>query len=154
MLQVEKVFLLHLLHSHASFGRKIAKSEGDTTCNFVLLCVFYVLNLIIIYFQLPIKIDIIKHPQEIDGKSTAIHGCILAPEDVKIYTYPDLPDTSKGILVFPSSDAEDAEDFMKRTKQENGGQFPYDRIIFVDSTWNQTNKIRQDPKICSKLNLL
>lgn len=43
-------------------------------------------------FQLPIKIDIIKHPREIDGKSTAVHAAIIAPEDVKIYTYPDFPE--------------------------------------------------------------
>lgn len=43
--------------------------------------------------KLPIKIDIIKHAREIDGKSTAIHAAVLAPEDVTIYTYPDFPDT-------------------------------------------------------------
>lgn len=43
-------------------------------------------------FQLPIKIDIIKHAREIDGKSTAAHAAVLAPDDVTIYTYPDIPD--------------------------------------------------------------
>ena len=38
------------------------------------------------------KIDIIKHPNETDGKSTAIHAKILAPDDVDIYTYPCIPD--------------------------------------------------------------
>lgn len=38
------------------------------------------------------KIDIIKHPKERDGKSTAIHAAILARDDVKIYTYPDIPE--------------------------------------------------------------
>lgn len=42
--------------------------------------------------KLPLKIDIIKHHKEVDGKSTAIHAAILAAEDVKIYTYPDIPD--------------------------------------------------------------
>lgn len=41
--------------------------------------------------QLPLKIDIIKHPNEKDGKSTAIHAAILAPAYVSIYTYPDIP---------------------------------------------------------------
>ncbi|XP_011313607.1 DTW domain-containing protein 1-like isoform X1 [Fopius arisanus] len=45
--------------------------------------------------KLPIKIDIIKHPKEIDGKSTAIHAMLLAPQDVKIYTYPDFPEFAK-----------------------------------------------------------
>lgn len=42
--------------------------------------------------KLPIKIDIIKHAREIDGKSTAIHATILAPEDVRIFTYPNFPE--------------------------------------------------------------
>lgn len=42
--------------------------------------------------QLPLKIDIIKHPNETDGKSTAVHAKLLAPEDVTIYTYPCIPD--------------------------------------------------------------
>lgn len=44
--------------------------------------------------QLPVQIDIIKHKQEIDGKSTAIHAAILAPDNVNIYTYPDIPEYS------------------------------------------------------------
>ena len=27
-----------------------------------------------------------------DAKSTAIHAAVIAPENVKIYTYPDFPD--------------------------------------------------------------
>lgn len=42
--------------------------------------------------KLPIKIDIIKHPREIDGKSTAVHAAVLASDDVRIYTYPNIPD--------------------------------------------------------------
>lgn len=55
--------------------------------------------------QLPIKIDIIKHEKEIDGKSTAIHAPILAPDDVQIYTYPNIPDYSVEdgvVLIYPS----------------------------------------------------
>lgn len=47
------------------------------------------------YTQLPVKIDIIKHPNETDGKSTAIHAKILAPSDVTIYTYPCIPEYQK-----------------------------------------------------------
>ena len=42
--------------------------------------------------QLPLKIDIIKHPSEVDGKSTSAHAKVLAPDDVSIYTYPCIPD--------------------------------------------------------------
>ena len=41
---------------------------------------------------MPVKIDIIKHAREIDGKSTAAHAAVLAPGDVNIYTYPCIPD--------------------------------------------------------------
>lgn len=50
--------------------------------------------------QLPVKIDIIKHPNETDGKSTAIHAKILAPNDVTIYTYPCIPDFEKDKVSF------------------------------------------------------
>lgn len=42
--------------------------------------------------QLPLKIDIIKHPNETDGKSTAVHAKLLAPDDVTIYKYPCIPE--------------------------------------------------------------
>lgn len=38
------------------------------------------------------KIDIIKHPNETDGKSTAVHAKLLAPDDVTIYKYPCIPE--------------------------------------------------------------
>lgn len=58
--------------------------------------------------QLPIQIDIIKHQREVDGKSTAIHASILAPANVNIYTYPNIPDYDS---------ADDAK--TVRTKQRN-----------------------------------
>jgi len=47
------------------------------------------------FLQLPIKVDILKHPSEVDGKSTAIHAGVIAPDDVTIYTYPCIPDYDK-----------------------------------------------------------
>ena len=41
---------------------------------------------------LPVKIDIIKHIQEVDGKSTSSQAAIIAPEDCRIYTFPQIPD--------------------------------------------------------------
>lgn len=43
-------------------------------------------------FQLPFKVDIIKDPRELDGKSTAVHAAILAPHDVTVYQFPVIPD--------------------------------------------------------------
>ena len=33
-----------------------------------------------------------KCPKEVDGKSTAIHAKVIAPDDVRIFTYPDMPE--------------------------------------------------------------
>ncbi|XP_053693501.1 tRNA-uridine aminocarboxypropyltransferase 1 [Sabethes cyaneus] len=58
--------------------------------------------------KLPLAIDIIKHKNEIEGKSTAIHAAILAPDDVRIYTYPNIPDyrqEEQVVLIFPTADA-------------------------------------------------
>ena len=41
------------------------------------------------------QIDIVKHPGEIEGKSTAVHAKLLAPDHVNIHIYPDIPDYSK-----------------------------------------------------------
>ncbi|XP_052865659.1 tRNA-uridine aminocarboxypropyltransferase 1 [Anopheles cruzii] len=57
---------------------------------------------------LPLKVDIIKHKNEIDGKSTAVHAAILAPEDVTIHSYPNIPDYREEegvVLIFPTPTA-------------------------------------------------
>ncbi|XP_074476846.1 tRNA-uridine aminocarboxypropyltransferase 1 [Sebastes fasciatus] len=142
--------------------------------------------------KLPVKIDIIKHPNETDGKSTAIHAKILAPSDVTIYTYPCIPDYEKDkvVLVFPGPEAVSVQDMMqhlhdmtdsrsrgssfeprvKRLKSEEvqgaahnaedpesgtpdetevseSRVHPLQRVVFIDSTWNQTNKISTDERL-------
>ncbi|KAI3376936.1 hypothetical protein L3Q82_000175 [Scortum barcoo] len=143
-------------------------------------------------FYLPLKIDIIKHPNETDGKSTAIHAKILAPGDINIYTYPCIPDYEKDkvVMVFPGPGAISVQDMMqclhdrtdsrsnysfdepcvKRLKREDvqgathtaenselgtpdeakGSEprvYPLQRVVFIDSTWNQTNKISTDERL-------
>ncbi|AWP01374.1 putative DTW domain-containing protein 1 isoform 5 [Scophthalmus maximus] len=141
--------------------------------------------------KLPVKIDIIKHPNETDGKSTAIHAKILAPSDVTIYTYPCIPDFDKDkvVLVFPGPGSVSVQDMMqclhdrtdsrshdsdepcmKRLKSEEvqgathtaenqetvtpdeakgfeSRMYPLQRVVFIDSTWNQTNKISTDERL-------
>lgn len=139
--------------------------------------------------KLPVKIDIIKHPNETDGKSTAIHAKILAPSDVTIYTYPCIPefDKDKVVLVFPGPRAVSVQDMLqclrdrrsrdsfyqprtKRLKSEElpaathapkdpelgtsdeaetleSKVYPLQRVVFIDSTWNQTNKISTDERL-------
>lgn len=164
--------------------------------------------------QLPVKIDIIKHPNETDGKSTAIHAKILAPNDVTIYTYPCIPDFEKDkvsfsyrvlivpwrhtlecprplqvVMVFPGPRAVSVQDMVQHlhdqsnsrlrrtsdepkkkrlkcdelgdstctaessqtgtadTKDTESRQCPLQRVVFIDSTWNQTNKISTDERL-------
>ncbi|EHH27309.1 tRNA-uridine aminocarboxypropyltransferase 1 [Macaca thibetana thibetana] len=134
--------------------------------------------------KLPLKIDIIKHPNETDGKSTAIHAKLLAPEFVNIYTYPCIPEYEEKdhevALIFPGpqsisikdisfhlqkriqnnvrgkNDDPDKPSFKRKRTEEQ--QFcdlndskckgtPLKKIIFIDSTWNQTNKIFTDERL-------
>ncbi|KAK1785278.1 hypothetical protein P4O66_018672 [Electrophorus voltai] len=137
--------------------------------------------------QLPVKIDIIKHPNETDGKSTAVHAKLIAPDDVSIYTYPCIPeldgDTQNVVLVFPGPDAMMVEELpaffcnskgkrrtdslteerrTKRLKMDESGESSgaqtsapdsqkysslVQRVIFIDSTWNQTTRIITDERL-------
>lgn len=89
-------------------GRRPCSKCGKSRKFFCYTCYVPVLDLQknLPYVKLPIKIDIIKHKNEIDGKSTAAHAPILAPNDVRIFTYPDIPDYQQEdgvVLIFPSS---------------------------------------------------
>ncbi|XP_005089263.2 tRNA-uridine aminocarboxypropyltransferase 1 isoform X2 [Aplysia californica] len=59
------------------------------------------------HVKLPIHVDIIKHPSEIDGKSTSPHAAVLAPDEVTIHTYPCIPhyDSDKVLLIFPCAES-------------------------------------------------
>lgn len=131
--------------------------------------------------KLPLKIDIIKHPNETDGKSTAVHAKLLAPDFVNIYTYPCIPEYEEKdhevALVFPGPKSISIKDIsfhlqkrihnnvrsknddpdkpsIKRKKIEeqdlNDSKCKVTtlkKIIFIDSTWNQTNKIFTDERL-------
>ncbi|XP_041074813.1 tRNA-uridine aminocarboxypropyltransferase 1-like [Polyodon spathula] len=144
--------------------------------------------------KLPLRIDIIKHPNETDGKSTAIHAKLIAPDDVSIYTYPCIPEYEdkrhEVVLVFPGPDSVTVEDItnrllrladrgspclqdhhrsaeepaakrMKHNTTAEDGEAPspnketkqgrhkhlLKRVVFIDSTWNQTNKIVTDERL-------
>ncbi|NWQ94584.1 DTWD1 protein, partial [Burhinus bistriatus] len=140
--------------------------------------------------KLPLKIDIIKHPNETDGKSTAVHAKLLAPDDVTIYKYPCIPEYEEKrheiALVFPGPNSVSVKDIafhlqkyskkgvcdkdddcsreplLKQAKIETKEEeknlnecilnnrsevTKLKKIIFIDSTWNQTNKIITDERL-------
>ncbi|KAG0228575.1 DTW domain-containing protein 1 [Mortierella sp. GBA43] len=82
--------------------------------------------------KLPIKIDIIKHEKERDGKSTALHAKILAPDDVQVYGWKSKPDYDQDVdrllLLFPGPDA-------KRLSEIDPSSF--DKLVVIDGTWSQ-----------------
>ncbi|CAH3025969.1 unnamed protein product [Porites evermanni] len=106
--------------------------------------------------HLPIKVDIIKHQGELVGKSTATHARILAPEDVTIHNYPAVPEFQEKeqvILVFPSEDAvslkmigQDLDQQAKELSDPNKTAL-FDRVVFIDSTWQQCHQIITDKKL-------
>uniref|UniRef100_A0A2D4NF04 tRNA-uridine aminocarboxypropyltransferase 1 n=4 Tax=Micrurus spixii TaxID=129469 RepID=A0A2D4NF04_9SAUR len=133
--------------------------------------------------KLPLKIDIIKHPNETDGKSTAVHAKLLASEDVTIYTYPCIPDYEetqheialifpgpnsvsisniplslqakrkmdiKGLAAEPSPKCAKLEPSHSSSMSEDKlpkSENALKKIVFIDSTWNQTNKIITDERL-------
>ncbi|KAL1140294.1 hypothetical protein AAG570_000226 [Ranatra chinensis] len=109
------------------------------------------------YVKLPLKVDIIKHCREIDGKSTAAHAAVIAPNDVTIYTYPRIPNYTpddKAVLIFPSKEATTVEELilqMKSADSESDGHedIPFLKVVFIDSTWNQCKGIYKDSRIKS-----
>ncbi|KZC09495.1 DTW domain-containing protein 1 [Dufourea novaeangliae] len=137
-------------------GREICGRCYKSRKFFCYLCCLPVINEK--YFpkvKLPIKIDIVKHAREIDGKSTAIHAAVLAPNDVRIFIYPDFPeivDKEETVLIFPSQTGKTIESlFKKEIKQGDTviinriqNEFPIKRAIFIDSTWHQTKAIYKD----------
>ncbi|XP_078038667.1 tRNA-uridine aminocarboxypropyltransferase 1 [Augochlora pura] len=108
--------------------------------------------------KLPIKIDIIKHAREIDGKSTAIHAAVLAPEDVNIFIYPDFPEIinkKETVLIFPSQTGKTIESLFEHEVKQGDqiiikrtrNAFPVKRAVFIDSTWHQTKAIYKDQRL-------
>ncbi|XP_039765746.1 tRNA-uridine aminocarboxypropyltransferase 1 [Pararge aegeria] len=134
---------------------------------------------------LPIKVDIIKHKHEIDGKSTAAHAAVLAPGDVNVYTYPDVPEyvnDGRTVLLYPGTQACTVRELFTgrhdhnyienrlaelppgynvgtlMTKVYHSGndtnediyhvdKLPIDRLLLIDSTWNQSKGIFCDERL-------
>ncbi|KAK2564713.1 tRNA-uridine aminocarboxypropyltransferase 1 [Acropora cervicornis] len=88
--------------------------------------------------KLPIKVDIIKHKGELVGKSTATHARILAPEDVTIHVYPD---------AISLKTLGERHNTGSMHLPESAGSDLFDRVVFIDSTWQQCHKIIADEKL-------
>lgn len=87
------------------------------------------------------KIDIIKHKHEIDGKSTAAHAAVLASDDVSIYTYPDIPnyDQENVVLIFPSFHAIEIDQLFQK---ENLDEITPEHVG-IPKGWNKSTLMKQ-----------
>ncbi|XP_060517438.1 tRNA-uridine aminocarboxypropyltransferase 1 [Cylas formicarius] len=94
--------------------------------------------------KLPLKIDIIKHKHEIDGKSTASHAALLAHDDVKIYTYPDIPNYEKEnvVLIFPGQGAVSVNQLVRETTYENLIKYQKSHCGNIPKGHNQTTLLK------------
>ncbi|XP_040824971.1 tRNA-uridine aminocarboxypropyltransferase 1 isoform X2 [Ochotona curzoniae] len=180
-----------VLHKAQQTGRSKCLQCGGSRMFYCYTCYVPVENVPteqIPLVKLPLKIDIIKHPNETDGKSTAIHAKLLAPDFVNIYTYPCIPEYEEQdhevALVFPGPQSVSIKDIsfhlqkrmqdnirdksddsdkptVKRKKTEEMEDLDLigskgttlKKIIFIDSTWNQTNKIFTDERLQGYLSI-
>ncbi|VDO30347.1 unnamed protein product [Onchocerca flexuosa] len=89
--------------------------------------------------ELPVQIDIIKHPHEKNSKSTALHCLLLAPSSTTLYESSNAPDYNfpnyekeNTVLVVYSEGALSVDEFIEK-------RGPIGRFVFLDSTWFQVS---------------
>ncbi|KAL4213682.1 DTW-domain-containing protein [Rhizopus microsporus] len=132
--------------------KNIDKRQPCPTCNksvkyFCYVC-FNVIGMDrsdVPFVNLPVPLDIIKHPKELDGKSTAVHARIIAEKDVNLYTWPELPKYEKPertLLLFPGPDAKQLHEIPRDT---------FDKIVVIDGTWIQANQIARETKVLQNM---
>lgn len=142
-------FSSYMISSHeplVGLKRSKCKKCGKSRMFFCYICHSYVDSVDVSKLptvELPWKVDIIKHAKEVDGKSTAIHAALLAPDYVKIYTYPTIPDysdKSKVLLVFPGKTASTMEDIFSKSSADfkTGNKRPAGEDTEVDTNAKKT----------------
>ena len=55
----------------------------------------------------------------------------------------------QAVLVFPGKESKSMEYYRSSSLSNCDYVFPFTKIVFIDSTWNQCHKICQDPRIHS-----
>lgn len=110
--------------------------------------------------SLPVKLEIIKHPKEVEGKSTAVHAAVIASVDTTVYTYPAIPsdyDKDKVVLVFPCETSRTLAQLAEKLKNKSEDTEPpnkmlktnppFNTVVFIESTWNQAHSIFTDERL-------
>jgi len=90
--------------------------------------------------ELPMALDIVRHPRELRTKSTALHAKVLAGgERVRIAEVPGIDalgkfDPENTLLLYPSPAACTIEELGDSVSK-------YTKIVVVDSTWQQAASV-------------
>ena len=98
--------------------------------------------------ELPIKLDILRHPKELKTKSTALHAQVICRSDqVRTVELPQVDeltgiDPETTLLLFPTKDAKLLEEIPDLDKIQ--------RVVVIDSTWQQANAVLRS-ELCQKL---
>lgn len=95
--------------------------------------------------RLPLGLDVYRHPNEREGKTTSVHAKLIAPEDTNLYVEDFVkseamlqkvlqryPDPSRILLLFPSLDSEELQNLPRNS---------FDRLIVIDGTWKQARSM-------------
>ncbi|KAJ3328624.1 DTW domain-containing protein 1 [Blyttiomyces sp. JEL0837] len=91
------------------------------------------------HVKLPLPLDIYRHPNELEGKTTSVHTKIIAPEDTRLFVenftrsvQPELlaryPNPKRVLLLFPSADSVTLDEIDRSE---------FDRLVVIDGTWKQ-----------------
>ncbi|VDO33947.1 unnamed protein product [Haemonchus placei] len=96
------------------------------------------------HVKLPCDVDIIKHPMEKNGKSSAIHCKIVAPDwrGAFLTLFSIYRMSMIMVLVFPSPSAVSVKEFVQTVG-------PIKRFVVLDCTWFQVNMMQKIPQIQS-----
>lgn len=90
--------------------------------------------------DLPIGVDIIRHSRETVKKSTGLHAAIIAPEQVRHFTFPNVPDSDPDTtyILYPTDDAPFIDELDLNQVS---------RVIIIENTWQGSKKILEHEKL-------
>ncbi|KAJ2780782.1 hypothetical protein H4R18_003250 [Coemansia javaensis] len=133
------------VHPQATLDACQARASCETCGKSVKFYCYYCCTLVpglagkVPRIRLPFRLSVVKHAGELDGKSTALHAKVVAPEDVEIVTYSadclGDADPRRCALLYPGPGATEA------------GEMDFalvDRVVVIDGTWSQAKRMVRD----------
>jgi len=96
--------------------------------------------------QLPVRLHIVYHASECDGKATSTHARVLCGDDqVTHSTYPDVPafDAACDVVLFPSDDA------VLLDELSDAAFAAIRRVVVLDCQWHVVKKLEKHASIAA-----